>query len=110
MMCSRPKAVRQITISVSTIAIPEKIAPATKYGGKIVVCQPGTTAVAKSILTMVCTDRTRGGARPANSRYTASYPSQTEYEAFQPRLSQLKMRARVRLKPDAGDFIRSRMV
>ena len=28
-------------ISVSTIAKPEKMAPATKYGGKIVVCQPG---------------------------------------------------------------------
>ena len=27
--------------SVSTIAKPEKMAPATKYGGKIVVCQPG---------------------------------------------------------------------
>ena len=29
-MCSRPNAVRQITISVITIAKPEKIAPATK--------------------------------------------------------------------------------
>ena len=28
-------------ISVSTMAKPEKIAPATKYGGKMVVCQPG---------------------------------------------------------------------
>jgi hypothetical protein len=26
---------------VTTIAKPEKMAPATKYGGKIVVCQPG---------------------------------------------------------------------
>ena len=26
---------------VNTIPTPEKIAPATKYGGKIVVCQPG---------------------------------------------------------------------
>ena len=26
---------------VITIAKPEKIAPATKYGGKIVVCHPG---------------------------------------------------------------------
>jgi hypothetical protein len=30
-----------MSISVSTIAKPEKTAPATKYGGKIVVCQPG---------------------------------------------------------------------
>ena len=30
------------------MANPEKTAPATKYGGKIVVCQPGTIEVAKS--------------------------------------------------------------
>ena len=30
MMCSRPNAVRQITMSVTTMANPEKIAPATK--------------------------------------------------------------------------------
>ena len=29
-MCSRRKALRQITMSVSTMANPEKIAPATK--------------------------------------------------------------------------------
>ena len=28
--------------SVTTMANPEKIAPATKYGGKIVVCHPGS--------------------------------------------------------------------
>ena len=33
---------------VSTIARPEWIAPATKYGGKIVVCQPGSRDIAKS--------------------------------------------------------------
>ncbi len=38
---------------VKTIAKPEKIAPATKYGGKIVVCHPGITEVAKSIDTIV---------------------------------------------------------
>jgi hypothetical protein len=48
------------------MAKPEKIAPATKYGGNIVVCQPGRTATAKSKLTTVCTERTRGVARPAN--------------------------------------------
>ncbi len=35
------------------MAKPEKIAPATKYGGKIVVCQPGITEVAKSKDTIV---------------------------------------------------------
>jgi hypothetical protein len=40
-------------MSVTTIANPEKIAPATKYGGKIVVCQPGSREAAKSKLTMV---------------------------------------------------------
>ena len=46
--CSSAKALRRIMSSVITIAKPEKIAPATKYGGKIVVCQPGTIDVAKS--------------------------------------------------------------
>src|SRR5690554_4153898 len=47
-----------ITISVTTIAKPEKMAPATKYGGKIVVCQPGITDMAKSNETTECTERT----------------------------------------------------
>ncbi|MBW2448591.1 MAG: hypothetical protein JRG83_22120, partial [Deltaproteobacteria bacterium] len=34
--------------TVSTMAKPEKMAPATKYGAKIVACQPGTMAMAKS--------------------------------------------------------------
>ena len=59
---------RAMIISVSTMAMPEKIAPATKYGGKIVACQPGITAVAKSQLTMVWTETTSGVARPASSR------------------------------------------
>ncbi len=42
---------RAISSSVITQAKPEKIAPATKYGGKMVVCQPGITDVAKSKLT-----------------------------------------------------------
>ena len=49
------------------MANPEKIAPATKYGGKIVVCQPGITDVAKSKDTMVCTDNTSGVLKPANT-------------------------------------------
>src|SRR4051812_13858350 len=39
---SKPKMRRMGIISVSTIANPEKMAPATKYGGKIVECQPGS--------------------------------------------------------------------
>jgi hypothetical protein len=38
---------------VNTMAKPEKIAPATKYGGKIVVCHPGMIEVAKSMDTIV---------------------------------------------------------
>ena len=59
-------------ISVSTIAMPEKMAPATKYGGKIVVCHPGMSDVAKSKLTIECTDTTRGVPSAASRRYTAS--------------------------------------
>src|SRR5690606_1974300 len=58
--------------SVFTIANPEKIAPATKYGGKIVVCQPGITDVAKSKDTIVCTESTRGVANPAKTKDTSS--------------------------------------
>jgi hypothetical protein len=57
---------------VITIAMPEKIAPATKYGGKIVVCQPGTIDTAKSKLTTVCTETTSGVASPASRRYAVS--------------------------------------
>ena len=51
---------------------PEKIAPATKYGGKIVVCQPGSCDTAKSSDTMECTDSTSGVERPARIRYAFS--------------------------------------
>src|ERR1700687_5395423 len=49
------------------------MAPATKYGGKIVVCQPGTIATAKSQLTTVCTETTSGVARPASNNDATSY-------------------------------------
>src|SRR5512143_1481425 len=73
-------------MSVSTIAKPEKMAPATKYGGKIVVCQPGMTEVAKSQLTIVCTDTTSGVARPASRRYSVSYRAHVRFEPVHPRL------------------------
>ena len=43
------------------------MAPATKYGGKMVVCQPGTTDVAKSNDTIVCTESTKGVLKPAST-------------------------------------------
>src|SRR4026207_852204 len=54
---------------VKTIPMPEKIAPATKYGGKIVVCHPGVSAMAKSKDTTECTDRTSGVENAARNRY-----------------------------------------
>ncbi len=48
------------------------MAPATKYGGKIVECHPGVMPTAKSNDTIVCTEMTSGVARPASSRYAIS--------------------------------------
>ena len=71
-MCLRFITLRTMMSSVSTIAKPLKIAPATKYGGKMVVCQPGMTLVAKSKDTTVCTETTRGVAIPARMRLALS--------------------------------------
>src|SRR5437868_11705836 len=60
------------------------MAPATKYGGKMVVCQPGTIATAKSKLTTVCTETTSGVAMPAKSKYATSYRCQCRAEFRQP--------------------------
>ena len=54
---------------VNTIAKPEVDGSATKYGGQIVVCQPGRMATAKSKLTTEWTDTTRGVESPASNRY-----------------------------------------
>ena len=67
-----PKNARAGTISVTTIAKPLKMAPATKYGGKIVECQPGNWATAKSKLTTEWTLSTSGVASAARSRYARS--------------------------------------
>src|SRR5215510_11515557 len=72
MMCFRLNRWRAGISSVNTIANPEKIAPATKYGGKIVVCQPGSCEVAKSNDTTEWTENTSGVARPARIRYARS--------------------------------------
>src|SRR5439155_11738231 len=69
MMCCRLNRNRSGISSVSTIAKPEKMAPATKYGGKIVVCQPGSCDVAKSNETTEWTEKTSGVARPARIKY-----------------------------------------
>ncbi len=68
MISSSPKNCRAGIISVITMAKPLKMAPATKYGGKMVVCQPGTWETAKSKLTTECTLSTSGVARAANNR------------------------------------------
>src|SRR6266567_2672364 len=60
------------------------MAPATKYGGKIVVCQPGSTATAKSKLMTVCTESTRGVASPASNSDAVSYRIQCRTEPRQP--------------------------
>ncbi len=69
---SNLKAFLNISISVCTIAKPENTAPDTKYGGKIVVCQPGITDVAKSKDTIECTENTSGVANPAKTNDTIS--------------------------------------
>src|ERR1700761_2819998 len=92
--------------SVFTIAKPEKMAPATKYGGKMVVCQPGITEVAKSKDTMVCTESTSGVERPASTSARASIRCQFFAEPVQPKeaipynnlRSLVLARSRIRLK------------
>jgi hypothetical protein len=49
-----------------------KMASATKYGGKIVVCQPGSIDVAKSNQTVERTDKTSGVEMPERTRYAIS--------------------------------------
>ena len=76
-----------IISNVLTIANPENTAPATKYGGKIVVCHPGITEVAKSKDTIVWTDKTSGVANPAKTRETYSKRCQSLAIPDHPKLS-----------------------
>ena len=48
------------TIAISSAAMPEKIAPTTKYGPKIVLRHIGISVIAKSHDTIVCTDTATG--------------------------------------------------
>src|SRR5690554_6579992 len=69
------------------MANPENTAPATKYGGNTVLCQPGTTDVAKSNDTIVCTESTNGVANPANTNSTSSNRCQSFARPVQPKLN-----------------------
>ena len=79
------------------------MAPATKYGGKTVECQPGTMATAKSKLTTVWTETTSGVASPASSKYAFSSRHQCVTEFRQPSASRPK-----NTRPNSV-FARSRM-
>src|SRR5215212_11843466 len=87
---------------VKTIPIPEKIAPATKYGGKIVVCHPGVRAIAKSNDTTECTESTSGVENAARNRYALAKCLHSLSEFLQPSDNTPKMRRRI------GFFSRSR--
>src|SRR5437868_1395527 len=67
--CSSFRNFRSGTMMVTTMPTPEKIAPATKYGAKMVLCQPGLSDIAKSHDTTLCTDSTSGVANAARYRY-----------------------------------------
>src|SRR5215472_11877232 len=87
---------------VNTIPMPEKIAPATKYGGKIVACHPGVSAIAKSNDTTECTESTSGVANAARNRYARVKCRHSRSELRQPSESD----ARIALR--TGFFSRSR--
>src|SRR5438874_13468491 len=89
-----PRSTRPGTTSVRIIARPEKTAPATKYGAKIVLCHPGTIAAAKSHDTMLWTDTTRAVIRPARSAYAVRKWRHSPAVPAQPIASHRKMRAR----------------
>ena len=82
-----PNTARNGTHSVSAIANPESSAPATKYGGKIVECQPGVLPTEKSSETTLCTEMTSGVASPAINRYAVSKRCQWRASPRQPSAS-----------------------
>src|SRR4029450_9842964 len=87
---------------VNPIPNPEKMAPATKYGGKIVACQPGVSAMAKSNDTTECTDSTSGVENAARNKYMRAKWRHSLSEFRQPN----DMTARIRLR--TGFVSRSR--
>src|SRR5688572_20298540 len=80
---------------VNTIPMPEKIAPATKYGGKIVVCHPGVMAMAKSNDTTECTDSTSGVENAARKRYIRAKWRHSRSEFRHPNDSTARIRLRI---------------
>src|SRR5690349_14097579 len=83
------------------------MAPATKYGGKIVVCHPGNWLVAKSNDTTECTDSTSGVHRPARIRYAFSNRCQCRQEPVQPTEKMPYMICLVRLVARSRSVARS---
>src|SRR6478672_12935332 len=79
---------------VNTMPMPEKMAPATKYGGKIVVCHPGVSAIAKSNDTTECTDSTSGVENAARNRYARAKCLHSRSEFRHPSERTLSMRLR----------------
>ena len=53
------------------------------------MCQPGITDVAKSKDTIVCTDKTNGVAKPANTNETSSNLCQSLALPVHPKLTKL---------------------
>src|SRR3954447_19066608 len=93
---------------IATTAKPENAAPSTKYGGKIVECQPGMVPAANSSDTSLCTETTSCTASAANSRYAWCQRSQCAAEPRQPSDStpkktfQPRLRARSRAEARSG--------
>src|SRR4051794_19670946 len=83
------------------------MAPATKYGGKIVVCHPGSWLVAKSNDTTECTESTSGVHRPAKIRYAFSNRCQCRQEPVHPRAKMPYMIWRVRVVARSRSVARS---
>ena len=55
----------------------------------MVVCHPGITEVAKSKDTMVCTESTKGVAKPAKTKETSSKRCQSFARPVHPKLNKL---------------------
>src|ERR1700759_5677169 len=83
---------------VNTMPMPEKIAPATKYGGKIVACQPGVSAIAKSNDTTEGTERQSGGAKAGRNSYARVKGRHSRSELRQPSESAARIDLRTGLR------------
>ena len=66
----------------------------------MVVCQPGITAVAKSMLTIVCTENTSGVAKPSQ---VASKPSHNDATSVQIRPNRGRAGTRNAFAPSSPD-------